>query len=84
MIENWKDIKKLILKDAFTKAEDAAYSGAMQDGGSSSLKEHVYFYDCGATNTFPKEWKHYTEQYLKINNPEYKEYVRLKRKFEND
>ena len=82
MIEHWLDIKKLILEDAFTKAEDAAYGGDMHDGGSSRLKEHVYFYECGATNTFPKEWEHYIEHFLKINNTEYKEYIRLKRKFE--
>ena len=75
------DIKKimdLILKDADKKAEDAGYSGRMDDGGASRLRDQVKFYQLGMNDQIPNDWK----KYVKETDPEFSEYIRLKNKFE--
>lgn len=67
----------LVLTDANTRKENAGYDGRWDDGGGGRLEEQVKFYQYGLQATIPPEW----EQYKKLLDPEYLEYLRLKRKF---
>lgn len=67
----------LVLKDAESKKLDAGYSGRWDDGGGGRLEEQVKFFQYGLRGQVPPEWK----EYEKLLDPEYIEYLRLKRKF---
>lgn len=72
-------IIELILDDADDKEDSAKYAGAMSDYGAKQLREQVEFYNYGRKGIVPTEWKKY-EMRLDV---EYQEYLRLKKKFEN-
>lgn len=72
-----EDLIRAVKLEADNRAKTAAYSGAMNDGGSGSLLNQVKFYEMGMNNIYPKEW----EIYNRHIDPEYKEYLRLKGKF---
>lgn len=67
----------LVLKDAENKKLDAGMGGRWDDGGASVLENQVKFYQYGLKGQVPPEWKEYEKQL----DPEYIEYLRLKRKF---
>jgi hypothetical protein len=67
----------IVLEAAKTAREDAGYGGRMDDGGASILEAQVKFFQHGLACRLPPEW----EQYKKLLDPEYTEYLRLKRKF---
>lgn len=67
----------LILKHAEESKFDAGMSGRWDDGGASRLEEQVKFFQYGMHGQIPPEW----EVYKKELDPEYIEYLRLKRKF---
>jgi len=67
-----------VLQDAHQKKEGAAYNGSHGDGGASRLEEQVKFYRYGQKNIMPSEWGKYEKEI----DPEYNEYMRLKKKFE--
>jgi len=76
-----ESILEAVLKSAEESRQSAAWSGSRDDGGASlaSLTEtKVNFYKMGMNRVIPKEW----EGYLKKQDPEYDEYLRLKKKFE--
>ena len=67
----------LVHQDAKRMAENAGYSGAMNDGGASVLENQVRFYLMGRSGEMPDEWK----QYANKLDPEYAEWQRLQKKF---
>lgn len=75
--ELFDKIIPLVLAAAKSAREDAGFSGLMSDGGASILEAQVKFFQYGLSCQFPPEW----EQYRKLLDPEYIEYLRLKRKF---
>lgn len=75
--EVFDKIIALVLNDASSKRNDAGYGGRMDDGGASRLEDQVKFFQYGLACKLPTEW----EGYKKLLDPEYVEYVRLKRKF---
>lgn len=66
--------------------EEAAYGGRFDDGGKSRIEEQIRFYKLGMEGEIPEEWEKEYKGVLKESDPEYLEYLRLKRKFnkEND
>jgi NADH:ubiquinone oxidoreductase subunit len=76
-----ESIIALILKDAQDKRSNASYGGRWDDGGAGSLETQVLFFQYGLAQTVPPEWNAYEEQYEKEIDPEYREYLRLQRKF---
>lgn len=79
-LSNKEKIDKLIelaLKDAENKRLDAGYGGHMHDGGASQIEAEVKFYQYGLAGRIPPEW----EKYEKQLDPEWVEYLRLKKKF---
>jgi hypothetical protein len=75
--ETFDKVIELVLKDAIDKRNDAGYGGRMDDGGASRLEDQVKFFQYGLSCRLPTEW----ESYRKQLDPEYLEYIRLKRKF---
>lgn len=75
-------IISLILKDAEDRRTSAGYDGRWDDGGAGSLQQQVQFYQYGQRGILPPEWASYRKQAETQADPEYAEYVRLKRKFE--
>jgi hypothetical protein len=67
----------LISMEAKNRRESAGYNGRMDDGGASVLEAQVRFYKLGMEGKFPDEWQEFEKQL----DPEYQEYIRLRRKF---
>ena len=72
---------KLVMQDANRRGLDAGYSGEMGDRGASRLRELVEVYRHGLNRTIPKFLKPYLEEATRVVDPEYAEYQRLKKKF---
>ena len=66
-----------VLEDAADRRVGAGQSGSFGDGGATTLEEQVKFFRYGLSASVPQEW----EPYKKQLDPEYIEYLRLKRKF---
>lgn len=69
-----------IMKDCETKRTNAAYSGSYGDNGASDLEKQIKFYQYGRKGIIPPEWKQYENKI----DPEYQEFLRLKKKFEGE
>ena len=70
-----------VLKYADERATSAAYGGERNDGGASVYREQVKFFSYGLRNELPPEWKSFERKVSKESDPEYSEFLRLKRKF---
>ena len=96
MKKTLKEISDKITSVAFNLREDAGYSGSWTDGGASVLEDSLSMFINGvkaALNTagiidgvedyqleVPKQWT----KYFIEDDKEYKEYLRLKNKFERE
>ena len=72
---------RLAMQDANRRGVDASYSGEMGDRGASRMRELVMVYRHGMSRTVPAFLKPYLEEAVRIADPEYAEYQRLKKKF---
>jgi len=73
---------KLIEDDADTRANNAAHGGEHGDRGATRLRDEVKFYKAGMSGTIPPSWEKYHKQAHVTLDPEWREYERLRRKFE--
>lgn len=73
-------IVELVRKAAADARSNAGYSGSWDDGGASRMERDIEFYLMGRSGLIPPDWK----KYQKLLDPEYKEYLRLKNKFEQE
>ena len=71
-----------VLRNATEKKENEALSGGMTDGGYRHTCQLVTFYKYGYDNIIPPEWEEIRDQIQNESEPEYEEYLRLKKKFE--
>jgi len=71
-------LKNKMTQEAHDRRESAGFNGEMGDGGASQLECEWKFYTYGIQSVVPPEWEHF----LKECDPEYKDYLRLKKKFE--
>lgn len=74
------ELKNAVYLEAKEREFSAGMNGEHGDRGASRLREQLKFYEMGANLEYPKEW----EKYKRHIDPEYKDYERLKRKFEGD
>jgi hypothetical protein len=74
----FEEIMELILSDAAKIRTNASFSGSWGDGGASDLEKQVRFFKYGMNLALPPEWEHYNQRL----DPEYTEFLRLKKKFE--
>jgi len=77
MIENIDKVILRVLEESEKLSNYAAYNGSMNDGGAGILAQQVEFYEHGRKGTIPPQWKKYANEF----DPEYREYLRLKKKF---
>lgn len=70
-------IISLVLDDAQRMKEAAGFAGEFGDRGASIMEAQVKFYRHGQEGTIPSEWLKYKQEL----DPEYQDYLRLKKKF---
>lgn len=71
-------VMEIVLQEADERQRAAGHNGERGDGGASMLRQQVKFYKMGMAGHVPIEW----EKYKQKLDPEWKEYLRLKEKFE--
>ncbi len=79
---NFLSLSGYLLNVAHNKRESAGYSGRMDDDGAKSLEDQIECFRAGLDNRVPECWTHYVSDFKKISDPEYSEYMRLKKKFD--
>jgi hypothetical protein len=63
---------------------DAGYGGSMSDGGASRMEDEVDVFISGVIECrLPESWEKYNTMLQQNNDPEYVEYLRLKKKFKH-
>jgi hypothetical protein len=67
---------------AFNAETNAGRSGDQRDGGAGSILVAVEMFVHGWFKKLPREWQLISERLKRMDDPEYREYVRLKKKFE--
>ncbi len=72
----------LILIEARYIREAAGMGGRWDDGGAKVLEEQVKFFQYGKSRMLPPEWEKYARQVENNADPDYKQYLLLKKKFE--
>jgi hypothetical protein len=75
-------IKRLVLKEAENKRNDAGYGGRWDDGGAGAMEAQVRFYEYGQKGIIPPEWEKLAKQVKNEGDPEWQEYQRLRKHFE--
>jgi len=63
--------------------DDAGHSGSMTDGGAHALEEQIAVWQAGLQGKLPQAWWAALEELERQEDPEYAEYLRLKKKFES-
>lgn len=72
-----------ISSDAKSAKDDAAWGGRMDDGGSRSMLSSLKKYTDGYYKRIPDSWGDYVKQIKKEDDPEYQDFLRLKKKFKD-
>jgi len=93
MKKSLTEIKLAIDREVFRLNDSAGHNGAMTDYGASALLSRFEFFRAGIMCAYNKECIELTdkdfvvptewEKYFISEDPEYIEYQRLKKKFEN-
>lgn len=83
-----KDLVAFII-GSVSKASDAkermaAMSGAAGDGGASRMRDKLKYWTAGLRNEVPDEYQGIVRQFEKELDPEYAQYLKLKKKFEEE
>lgn len=80
------ELLSYIEKTLKQSAEKAEYSAGMNGGTAPAwvyrYKTEIDFYVAGTKNQIPTPWKELAKDFFQHNDPEYEEYTRLKKKFE--
>jgi hypothetical protein len=77
-----KNLIDFIIKKAEQEKENAAFSGCWSDGGYQSTLDEISIWKAGLEGKVPKEWSAYVRAFRRETDPEYKDYIRLKDKFD--
>jgi len=79
--EQFEEAIDLVIKDAELKKEDAGYNGSYDDGGYSSTMYMIKVFREGMDYALNGTTPDFLKDYLKKLDPEYQEFIRLKKKF---
>lgn len=77
-----RDIADFIKRKAQQLTDDADYYGSNNNPGVP-LKREVEAFQSGLDRIIPPSWEKLVKEYETENDPEYKEFLRLKQKFGN-
>lgn len=72
---------EIYLADANERELNAGYGGHMHDGGAGYMRNNVDAYKAGLNKKVPDFLKSSYELAMKESDPEYKEFIRLSKKF---
>lgn len=78
----FRAIAAYVRQAGYNAQSDAGYSGAMHDGGGGALIKEADAFVAGLERRLPTGWEKYASEVKKEADPEYAQYMRLKRKFE--
>lgn len=78
----YQNIAKVALKDADDRATRAGYNGEMHDDGAKQLRVIVDAWQAGLNGAVPNRLLSYAKDAQHEDDPEYADYLRLKKKFE--
>lgn len=73
----------VVRREAKRRGDNAGYGGRMDDGGQRAMEESIAMYEAGFSQEIPKEYQPYVDNIIKERDPEYLDYLRLQKKFEN-
>lgn len=76
-------INACITTEAHDLAESAGYNGEMGDRGAGRLRKELEFYNAGFNRELPEEWKKYETAFKHSKDPDYAQFLKLKKKFES-
>lgn len=81
-------IKASVTASASSARYDAGMDGRRDDGGASMMEEKFDYWLDGvkfalSEHSYTEKYKHIVNKLSKESDPEYKEYLRMKNKFEN-
>lgn len=82
MTKEQQKIIELAKADAERRRTNAAYDGAMHDGGARSILDTVEAWLCGLEGRVPQSLEAYRKMAQREADPEWAEYQRLQKKFE--
>lgn len=74
-------IEKSARKEIHNRRESAAHAGERGDGGAENLEIALKYWLDGINGRIPSRFQEYVDEYNKVRDPEYQEYLRLKDKF---
>lgn len=77
-------LREAVRKSAKAARDDAGYGGRHDDGGASRMEEQLRYFEDGMTFAMTGKSQMYgvtLEKLKRENDPEYKEFLRLKEKF---
>lgn len=73
-----------VSKESDDKERTALISGAAGDGGASRMRDKLRYWTAGLRNEVPDEYQEIVRQFEKEQDPEYAQYLKLKKKFEEE
>ena len=73
---------KHLLQLAQKKRENAGFAGSMGDGGASRIEIEIEVYEAGVAGEVPNTWKKEYKEFSNKLDPQYEEYLELKKRFE--
>lgn len=79
------DLRKIaakVIEGGRELRENAAYSGSMHDNGGGARIREAEAFLCGLDRVLPRGWEPYALQVEQMEDPEWHEYQRLRKKFE--
>lgn len=80
--EEIRNALTLRVEQAIQKKVDAAFGGSMTDGGCSRILAEIRSYVAGWNRTVPSWLTESIKEHQRQSDPEYADYLRLRKKFE--
>jgi hypothetical protein len=81
MTDDINSFLKFLLKQAQIARSNAAFGGAMHDGGASQLEDQVEVYLAGIRLSIPEQWTSRKQKHMRETDPDYAVFLKLKEKF---
>lgn len=75
------EIMERVEMEADRVEENAAFGGESHDGGAAVLRDGVNMFRLGMNRRLPAAWLPFAEQIKQEQDPEWENYLRLKKKF---
>ena len=81
---NINAIMNKVRAKADTNRHNAGAGGEWHDGGASAMIREIQMFEDGMNGIVPQTWIEYVKEVRNETDPEWKEFQRLRNKFEGD